>query len=297
MFDKTLPAPGNTNYPKKTLHICVRIKAFRMMYRLSSLILSLLLCLTGLSQPSSHDTVFNQTDQNGLKHGWWKGTDAQGHLTYKGRFDHGQPKGTFFRFYEDSIVKARMIYSSDGKTVWTTLYYNDGDLAATGKYVNAKRDSTWKFYSFYSGSLSAEETYRDGLRHGKSKKYNEKGNLLEELDYVMDKKNGKWVQYYPGGKKNLSAEYVNDLRNGPYTVWYESGRPEIEGSFANNLMDGQWRYFDETGKLKFTADYANGVAQGKEPFEEEQKALFRKIDESQGKIPEPDETNFLQGVQ
>jgi antitoxin component YwqK of YwqJK toxin-antitoxin module len=267
------------------------------MYRFSFLILSFLFSLAGLAQPSSPDTIFNQTDQKGLKHGWWKGTDAKGQLTYKGYFEHGQPKGTFFRFYEDSTIKARQIYSADGKSVLVTLFYNDGDPAATGKYLNTKRDSTWKFFSFYSGTLSAEETYKDGLRQGRSKKYNEKGNLLEELDYAMDKKNGIWVQYYPDGKKNLSAVYVNDLRNGPYTVWYASGKPEIEGNFVNNLMEGQWKYFDESGKLKFEVAYIHGVAQGKEPYEEEQKALFKKIDESQGKIPEPDETNFMKIVQ
>ena len=61
----------------------------------------LLILIAGKSVISGNvfqnDTIFNQTDQNKLKQGFWKKSYPNGKVAYRGFFKDDKPRGVFKR--------------------------------------------------------------------------------------------------------------------------------------------------------------------------------------------------------
>ena len=81
---------------------------------------------------SQTDTLFNQTDNKGLKQGYWKKYYPNGNLLYKGYFENNMPSGEMKRYYESGAIQAVMFFSENGKRSKIRLFYEDGELSAEG---------------------------------------------------------------------------------------------------------------------------------------------------------------------
>ena len=57
---------------------------------------------------SQSDTVFNQTDKQGHKQGYWKVKYDNGPLKYSAFFKDDKPLGLMKRYFEDGTLKAVM---------------------------------------------------------------------------------------------------------------------------------------------------------------------------------------------
>jgi antitoxin component YwqK of YwqJK toxin-antitoxin module len=242
------------------------------------------------------DTLFNQTDNHGLKHGPWKVLYNDSIVKYRGSFNHGQPQGIFKRYYDDGTIRAIMDYQPDGKTVKANLFYNNGQLAAVGDYVSMNKHGVWKYYSYYTNALSSEENYIAGKKNGLLVRYYDKGNKSEELEYVNDAGHGKWFRYYENGSVYLQGNFINGQRDGDFVVYYPGGRQQIKGKFLMGKMEGDWTYYSAEGKTEMVISYINGIPQNTDQLDEKQEEFFKMIDGTKGKYPEPDETNFAPGL-
>ncbi|MCX7987287.1 MAG: toxin-antitoxin system YwqK family antitoxin [Bacteroidales bacterium] len=240
----------------------------------------------------SADTLWNQTDAKGLKQGYWRAYYNNGKLRYKGFFKDNQPLGEFRRYYESGGILAIQHFTSSGSS-YVTLYYENGQVAAKGKYLGQKRDSLWQFYSYYDKTLRLEENYKDGKRNGLSVKYYPNRRPAETLNWIDDKREGEWKQYFQDGNLKLEAMYVNDKRHGYFRLYRPNGMPEVFGQFSENLMDGEWVYFDEKGQERMHIRYRKGEALNPALLDSLQQELIKSMDANQGKFPEPTEENFF----
>jgi antitoxin component YwqK of YwqJK toxin-antitoxin module len=239
------------------------------------------------------DTVFNQSDAQNLKQGWWKKSYPTGKLMYKGFFKDNKPVGEMFRYYETGALKASMVYDMNGEYASARLFYADGQVAATGVYYNSVKDSTWCYYSYYDHSLTTRETYSKGKRNGPRINYYYNGNPSEKITWVNDKKDGPWEQYFANNTLKLKAMYREGKLEGVFLVNYDSGKPYLKGGYKNDLREGEWIFFNEDGTTDMVLTYQAGVTPDTEKLDARQQELFRTIEENKGKFEEPDETNFL----
>jgi antitoxin component YwqK of YwqJK toxin-antitoxin module len=244
------------------------------------------------SAGQANDTVWNKTDKQGIRQGFWKASYENGSPKYKGFFKDGSPVGEFLRFYEDGTCKARMVYPENEDTVQVELYYQNAKLAAKGHYLIMKKEGSWSYYSYYSGKLVCQENYLHGLKAGFSHKYYASGILSEELEYNNDMKNGRWSQFYENGSPRLKGNYQINLRTGEFLVLYPSGQTQTKGQFRRDKMEGKWDYYNEDGKLELEIEYQNGIALNQDKIDEYQKKIFQELELNKGKFPEPDETNI-----
>lgn len=259
------------------------------------LIAALTLSLNSLAQNSSPDTTWNQTDRSGKKQGWWKRYYSDGTLMYTGFFVNDSPRGTFKRYFENGNTKAIMQFSDDGKCSYTILFYMNGEPAAEGKYTGIYKDSTWNYYSYYTGTLSLVENYRNGQKNGAVMKYYNNGTVAESIEWNSDIRDGKWLQYFEDGALRLSSSYTNDKINGPYLVYTAPGILAIDGKYINGNMEGTWKFFNEKGELEFELKYDNGKALNDSVLEEKSKKFIEELEKNLGTIPEPDLENLAPG--
>jgi antitoxin component YwqK of YwqJK toxin-antitoxin module len=242
---------------------------------------------------SGADTLWNQTDNNGMKQGFWRINFENGKTKYQGFFKDNKPQGEMKRFYEDGTLKANIYFVPNSTISIAKLYYENGVLAGSGKYIGSLKDSVWKYYSYYDKSLKLEESYESGIKAGKSIKYYTSGKIAEEILWIKNLKEGNWNQYFENGSPKIKAFYKNDKREGKFETFYTSGKLEMSGMFENNLMQGEWIYYDEAGAVKTKIIYLRGIAQNAAQLEKQEQEYFKMIDDNKGKIPEPDENNIV----
>jgi antitoxin component YwqK of YwqJK toxin-antitoxin module len=252
----------------------------------------------GISQTSKSDTVFNYTDINGNKQGYWIKKFKNGNYAYKAYFVNNIPVGPYYRYYENGNLLAKIDYAKDksgkGKAV---LYWDDGKKMAEGNYVDIKiKDSIWNMYAT-DGSLIVKIQYNKGFKNGKEIKYFRSKYPSEEITWKNGIKDGVWRWYYDGGQIRMETKYVNGEREGPFRVYYKSGNPYIIGHYKNSLREGKWTFYLYDGTVDKVVNYKNGVADNEVEMELELTKKIEEWDKNKGKIPEPTIENLMNSNQ
>lgn len=235
----------------------------------------------------SQDTI-NQLDSLGKKKGYWRVLHENGKIRYEGFFINGDPVGEIKRYYTGGILQANLNYKQNSPEAYAKLYYENGELAAEGKYFDKQKDSTWNYYSSYDGHLTLKENYRLGSREGESIKMYNNDVISERMIFQHDKRNGIWEQYYQNGSPRLKGYYINDKREGEFISWTDTGKLSIKGNYKDGLMHGKWLYFDEDGELEITVEYNQGTMIPNKEMEKRQEEFSKRIQESIGDFKEPE---------
>jgi antitoxin component YwqK of YwqJK toxin-antitoxin module len=259
---------------------------------LSTLTLAVLVTIILSAQ---NDTIFNQTDSKGFKQGYWKKAYPNGKLMYKGFFKDGKPLGEMHKFYENGVMEAIMNYDQKNEHVKTTIYYEDGGIAARGNYYLEKKDSIWNYYSYYSGTVIATESYNRGNKEGIEKHYYQNGNLSEEIVWQNNLKDGIWNQYFEDGKPKFKTSNSLNKLNGLYTFYYPNGQLYIVGSYIQNKRNGKWIFYDDNGKVKSEIVYNNGKADNEKEIMEKDEEFFKNVEQNLGKYQDPSADDIMPG--
>jgi antitoxin component YwqK of YwqJK toxin-antitoxin module len=255
------------------------------------LLISLILWEGIRSQPA--DTSWNQTDALGQKQGHWRKYDPDGNLIYRGYFKDGKPVGRMERFYPDGTRRAELTYPGGTDITYAKIFYRNGKLAATGKYISMQKDSVWRYYSYYSGNLMYKETYEMGLKNGTSVKYYPGGQIAEIMTWKADMKHGPWKQFYEDSTIRLVSQHDSDQLHGQYQVYNRKQALIMEGTYEHGKMDKTWHFYDENGKEEHALRYLKGELQNSEELDEWAKRHMEEIEQKLGTIPEVDINNFF----
>jgi antitoxin component YwqK of YwqJK toxin-antitoxin module len=256
------------------------------------LIFSSILLSAGMSGQST-DTLWNQTDSQGLRQGYWKKSYPDGNLIYKGFFKDGKPIGRVERFYENGTRRAELVYPEGTDFTYATIFYRTGNLAAEGKYVNLAKDSLWRYYSYYSDDLMYTETYKTGLKDGESRKFYPGGQIAEVMTWQMDLKHGPWKQFFEDSTIRLISWHDSDQLHGRYQVYNRNHVLIMEGEYDHGKMDKTWHFYDDNGKEEHALLYEKGELQNNKELEEWAKKHMEEIEKNLGTIPEVDINNFF----
>ena len=131
-------------------------------------------------------------------------------------------------------------------------YYSDGILEFEGDYLF---DKEWngKMYD-KNGNIMCE------LNNGKGyiKRYNDKGGLVFEGEYINGDISGKAKEYYDNGQLEFEGEYLKRLRNGKGKEYDLDGKLIFEGEYLKRLRSGKGKEYDSNGKLIFEGEYSYG---------------------------------------
>ncbi|MBN1597022.1 MAG: toxin-antitoxin system YwqK family antitoxin [Bacteroidales bacterium] len=240
------------------------------------------------------DTVFNQLDEMGMKQGYWKKYYPNGKLMYKGFFKDNKPDGEMRRYYENGTLQAVITVLKYPDYVFTKLFYEDGEISAEGFFNGTLKDSTWKYYSFYSGTIISEENYHNGTKNGIQKTYYQTGKLSEEIEYKNDIKDGIWNQFFEDGTKKLEAHNRWNMANGRYTFYHPNGVIYMLGNFADNKKHGSWIFYDTDGKEKYRLHYDYGIldSEDEKMLIKQDQEFFKMVDENIGKFEDPSIEDF-----
>lgn len=227
----------------------------KFMWIISPVIALFFLDAAGQELGSTH---INQVDSRGRKQGYWKIYDSSGELKFQGNYLDGKPVGDFVFYYPSGRKQAEVKNQDQGKVTYMRMYHPDGKLAATGKYINQKKDSTWQYFNHEDGTLASEDFYLNTLKSGEWKTYYPSGQVMEVTTYRDDIRQGPWIQYFSDGSVKAEGTYIDDVLDGQFTVRHLNGKVEISGQLVNGVKEGTWVYLNEIGELLIKEIYKNG---------------------------------------
>lgn len=243
---------------------------------------------------AQNDTI-NQVDDQGLKQGYWQKKYPNGNFIYKGYFINGKPIGEMQRYYETGELKAIMYFQEESEKVYTKLFYDDGEIAGEGYYIQNKKDSLWTYYSYYTGAITSTEMYVKGVKNGVERKYYDNGQISEEIEWSQNMKHGAWNQYFEDGVVKLKTTYAYNNLNGPYKFYWPNGNIYILGNFVDNKQHGTWSFFTDDGKKKTEIVYHYGKSENEEEIIAKDQEFFKMVEENMGKFEEPSIEDVVPG--
>ncbi|MEO0338212.1 MAG: toxin-antitoxin system YwqK family antitoxin [Bacteroidota bacterium] len=103
-------------------------------------------------------------------------------------------------------------------------------------------------------------------KHGKYKRTDDQGVLLEEADYEHGALNGNRILYYPSRDTQILETHANGIYEGLYRSYYEGNQVKLEGYYIDNIMTGLWYKYYEDGSIKEEVTFEDNAANG--PFKE-----------------------------
>lgn len=180
-------------------------------------------------QSSSIDlSKFEKVDIPGTNYQRVIRKNAEGKVLEEGLVENGKRNGTWVIYHTDrDVPKVVAIFVNDlyngpyfefnkqGQVDLQCAYVNNvlhgyfaryrvGRKTEEGNYKMGKLDGVYKKYYDNRSIVQRENTYKDGLLHGKTRFYNEKGEVIVEYDY----ENGEKV--YGGIVENNSTANIDE---------------------------------------------------------------------------------------
>ncbi len=206
----------------------------------------------------------NKTDSKGRKQGKWvKYHEGSKQKRYVGTFKDDKPIGRFTYYYTTGEASAVTTFHNGGEVAYTKMYHPNGNLMATGKYLDQKKDSTWWYFNDKKEVLSKDQ-YLNGDLHGTCVVYYPADPQKKEIKkyevtrYKNGVKEGSWKQYYTSGKLKAEGNYKDGYFDGRIKWYFSSGRVEIEGFYKHTVKNGFWKFYENDGTLKKKIYYKEG---------------------------------------
>ena len=171
---------------------------------------------------------------------------------------------------------------SNGNNGICKEYYDNGQPRSEGYYKEGVKDSIWKSWSEYDGSLSL--TYYDSSVIKNIKTYFLNGNIRVDYNYSESHiRNGLCREWYDNGQLK-EEKYFNLGRCVNSLGWHIDGALRFETTYTEgiettkayfpsgqlsrtyskkyNKLNGQDKRWHENGRLKQESNYLDGKANG-----------------------------------
>jgi antitoxin component YwqK of YwqJK toxin-antitoxin module len=239
------------------------------------------------AQTTGNDTTINFIDINGNKQGKWIKYYDNEQVRYTGFFIDDKPQGTFKHYHPNGELKAIQDFEENGD-IRTELFWDNGNIAAKGKFNSErKKNGLWHYY-YESGELHKTLYYLNGIKDGKEITYYKNGEMVLEFHYQNDIKEGAYTFYFDNGIIREKGFYHDNMKNGEFTVYYPDGSLDEKGIYRNHLKEGKWILSTPEGTYD-TVMFVNGERTDRDSLEAE---FFKKMQwakENQDKFKQPED--------
>jgi antitoxin component YwqK of YwqJK toxin-antitoxin module len=152
------------------------------------------------------------------------------------------------------------------KNGYNIYYYPTGKKSSEGLIRNGKPDGYWKTY-FPTGVLKSEGLRRNFMLDSIWVFYNEKGDTLQKISYLMGKKSGYSLTYNTSrvedpinqGKIITKELYLNDKKEGVSYYYYPDGKIQEIIEYRDNKRNGIATEYNKDQQVITIQKFVNGV--------------------------------------
>jgi antitoxin component YwqK of YwqJK toxin-antitoxin module len=139
-------------------------------------------------------------------------------------------------------------------------YPNTDVVSSEGYIKNGKPEGFWKSY-YVTGVKKSEGKRTSFLLDSIWVFYDQSGDTLEKIDYLLGKKNGYYLKYKKDPAEGLyvwSKElYAGDKREGVAYLYYPGGKVQQSIAYSGGKKQGLSKEYDKNGKIITLLEYNN----------------------------------------
>ena len=199
---------------------------------------------------------------NGRPDGYAIMYHENGKISEEGNWKANRWVGNYKLYHENGQVQHEFVFNQSGKREGQQKYfYDNGQLAVEGNFVNGKENGVIKEY-YENGDQKAEKNFADGSVDVNSiKEFQPKKPIVKKSDEPAD--NAPKVIMTKDEKPNEAVSKGPMVLNGQATLYNKNKQITKDGIFKDNrLMEGKAYIYDDNGILSRIAVYKNGVYVG-----------------------------------
>jgi antitoxin component YwqK of YwqJK toxin-antitoxin module len=148
-----------------------------------------------------------------------------------------------------------LLFEGGGALDLKEMWDDEGNLLRKWQEVDGKIEGEMHFF-YPSKGISH---YKNGLLHGPSIFFSEKGNILSKSEFYLGKLHGKRMAYYLSGSIYAEEEYVLGKREGQHLYFYENGKIKTLLHYVQDLLDGEVVLFWPDGREKRRLIFQKGT--------------------------------------
>jgi antitoxin component YwqK of YwqJK toxin-antitoxin module len=134
-----------------------------------------------------------------------------------------------------------------------------------------------------NGQLISEQFYQEGLLHGPSSFFNQKGALLALHWFLRGKRVGKAISYTSGGKISSIYRWQEGVLDGKQEAFYSNGQFKSILQYSVGKLHGDVLLYYPSGELKRELAFDSGKRHGFERLWNESGQLTIEAEYDQGK--------------
>jgi len=243
---------------------------------------------------------YYEGNKNGYQYTYFKTEGNKNKLSAKELFVKGKKNGISFYYYTNGNVHFEIPYSEDRKHGLAYEYNEEGKIISLLRYrfnekivdeqINRfdelnRKTGIWKDF-YENGQVKEEKNYSEGMLNGLYKLFNEKGELINIIQYkhgsidTSDKTVNIDINIKETYDENENIIYEGSFKgNTPIgvhrsfdskgkvikSITYDiNGKVESEGIvLVNGKEEGNWKYFYENGNAKAEGKFNKGEKTGK----------------------------------
>lgn len=162
-----------------------------------------------------------------------------------------------------SLLIFKVCFSQENNTVkdgYQVFKYPNGTISSEGLIKNGKPEGLWKSY------------YVTGIKHSEGKRtnfmldsiwifYDQAGDTLEKINYLIGKKNGYYYKYKKDPSKGVyiySKElFAGDKKEGTAYTYFPDGKIQQTITWNTGKKEGLSKEYDKEGNLITLLEYNN----------------------------------------
>ena len=119
---------------------------------------------------------------------------------------------------EDAYQVSQSEYDENFVSRYGLLYLKSSDQPFSGRILTVDVGDSGEY-------VSADESWMDGRKHGKSSKWFSNGIKMYERNYLQGRWHGSVTRWWPNGQKMYVRAYSKGIRHGKEATWRSDGTP------------------------------------------------------------------------
>lgn len=180
--------------------------------------------------------------------------------------------GEWISFFKEDSKKVASIFNVKDSILNGKLiqYYLSGAVHGEHEYEDGNKIGFVRYWN-ENGILISEDQYGYGENKqiikeiGQWKRWNDKGDLKQIINYKEGKLDGVQLEYHENGQIKVEKFYIQGIQDGNQTIFYPNGRISkrrkyIRGKF---IEENPYKDFHENGVISGTGNIENGLEKGK----------------------------------
>ncbi len=199
------------------------------------------------------------------------------------------PNGYNKFYYESGELASEGEFVNGVPTGYWKTYYKDGVLKSAGYKKGGLSDSTWLFYD-KEGRITWKYQYENDKKNGCAQRFDSTGYLIEEFYYVNDLIQGEKQWFYADGSIKKTVNFNEGKETGTALEYAPDGTIITEETYDNGYLKERETYnrLDEKGKRTgvWREYYPDGMIKAEISYREGQKFGISKNYSPKGKLLE-----------